>query len=100
MNARTTVLRSVAGLGLLLLGATAANAEGSTDIYQTNFQQVYADNHRAQAPTTAAPALGSTDIYTTNFQRAFPASPEPAQMADGLRGSTDIYATDFQKTYM
>lgn len=100
MNARTTILRNAAGLSLLLLGATVAHAEGSTDIYQTNFQQAYADNHPAQGPTTAAPALGSTDIYTTNFQRAFLASPGPAQVAEATTGSTDIYTTDFQKAYM
>ena len=100
MTARTSILCSAAGFGLLLTAATVAHAEGSTDIYQTNFQQVYADNHRAQAPMTAAPDAGSTDIYTTNFQRVFPASPGLAQMAETSKGSTDIYTTDFQKAYM
>ena len=101
MNARQTI-RNVAALGLTLIGATVAHAQGSTDIYTTNFQQAYATGHATQGAPAATPAAGSTDIYSTNFQRAFAtvASPKVAKTGEAYAGSTDIYDTNFQIRYM
>ncbi len=100
MNARKTI-RNVAALGLTLIGATVAHAQGSTDIYTTNFQQALA-SHATQRAPGATLAVGSTDIYSTNFQRAFTAtdSLEVAKAGEAYAGSTDIYGTNFQIRYM
>jgi hypothetical protein len=100
MNALKTIRDGAVGLGLVLLGVSVTHAQGSTDIYTTNFQQVYPSEQVKQAATAAPIAAGSTDIYTTNFQRAFPSATRPVHMAEVQTGSTDIYRTDFQKVYM
>ena len=101
MNARKTI-RNAAALGLTLIGATVAHAQGSTDIYTTNFQQAYATGHTTQGARGATLASGSTDIYSTNFQRAFATagSLKVAKAGEAHAGSTDIYGTNFQIRYM
>jgi hypothetical protein len=97
MNARQSIVQ-VAALALTLIGASVAHAQGSTDIYTTNFQQAYAAGHAVQGTGAA----GSTDIYATNFQRAFATadSLQVAKAPDANAGSTDIYGTNFQSRYM
>ena len=101
MNARRTI-RNVVALGLTLIGATLAHAQGSTDIYTTNFQQAYASGRATQGAPAAAPAAGPTDIYSPNVQRAFATagSPAVAKTGEAYAGSTDIYDTNFQIRYM
>ena len=101
MNARKTI-RNVAALGLTLIGATVAHAQGSTDISTTNFQQAYATGRATQGAPGATLAAGPTDIYSTNFQRAFATtdSRKVASAGEAHAGSTDIYGTNFQIRYM
>jgi hypothetical protein len=91
--------------GLTLMAATLAYAQGSTgstDIYTTNFQEVFPSERSAPQESSAGAVTASTDIYTTDFQKAFATDKSTNRVRDtaAYKGSTDIYSTDFPKSFM
>jgi protein-L-isoaspartate O-methyltransferase len=44
---------------------------GSTDIYATNFQRLYASRNTTSTGSATRGETASTDIYFTNFQRRY-----------------------------
>jgi len=108
MTSFKTVSKTAAALSLSLFAATLTHAQdsspalGSTDIWSTNFQKVFATDsadHRAQGAPIHA---GSTDIWSTNFQAVFAAgrSIHGVSAMEVCKASTDIYTTNFQKAYL
>ena len=109
MTTFKTIRRGAIACSLTLLAVTVAHAQdqtaspGSTDIYFTDFQKMFAttDSAASVAPrSTATPS--STDIWTTDFQKRFTTFNSVPETRDVVRhnGYSDLWSTDFQKLFM
>jgi hypothetical protein len=103
-----TISKTAATLGLTLLAAGFAHAQGpastsgSTDIYNTDFQKAFETVKSNPSAKTAQVTVGSTDIYNTDFQKTFSSdsAAQKTSTAALYTGSTDIYSTNFQRAFM
>jgi hypothetical protein len=101
-----TINAATAVWSLALMTVPLAHAQGQTtatgftDIYSTDFQQVFKTDRADPRAPVAATSAGSADIYATDFQRPFGADASMRRVPDtaAYRGSTDIYTTNFQET--
>jgi hypothetical protein len=106
MTTFKTIRRGAIACSLTLLAVTVAHAQdqtaspGSTDIYFTDFQKMFATTDSVAPRSTAAPS--STDIWTTDFQKRFTTFNSVPETRDVVRhnGYSDLWSTDFQKLFM
>jgi Ca2+-binding EF-hand superfamily protein len=101
-----SLYKATMALGFALLAAGAANAQGSTDIWTTDFQKAFMTGKMMHMMDTSHKGMVSRADYDKYMSSLFDRMDKKHRgMLDKEdfmtveTGSTDIWTTDFQKTF-